>query len=75
MIPDASGESPMRWLVYLGILLVGTLIFSQVIAMMDLEPLPGDILYDRGTLHIHIPVLYSLGTSVVLALLFWFLRR
>ena len=65
----------MRWLIYLGIIVIGTLIFSQVIAMMDLEPLPGDILYDRGTLHIHIPVLYSLGTSVVLALLFWFLRR
>ncbi|MEJ0042135.1 MAG: DUF2905 family protein [Rhizomicrobium sp.] len=65
----------MRWLIYLGILLFGTLIFSQVIALMDLDPLPGDILYDQGNLHIHIPLLYSLGTSVVLALLFWFLRR
>ncbi len=65
----------MRWLIYLGILIVGTLIFSQVIAQMDLDPLPGDILYDHGTLHIHIPVLYSLGTSVVVALLFWWFRR
>ena len=65
----------MRWLIYLGILVLGTLVFSQVIAMMNLDPLPGDIAYDNGTLHIHIPVLYSLGTSVVLALLFWWLRR
>ncbi len=65
----------MRWLIYLGILLVGTLIFSQVIALMDLDPLPGDILYDQGNLHIHIPVLYFAGTSVALALLFLFLRR
>ena len=65
----------MRWLIYLGILVIGTLIFSQAIAMMDLDPLPGDIIYDRDNLHIHIPVLYSLGTSVVLALLFWWFRR
>ena len=65
----------MRWLIYLGILLVGTLIFSQVIALMDLEPLPGDIIYNHENLHIHIPVLYSLGTSVILALLFWWFRR
>jgi len=65
----------MRWLIYLGILVFGTLIFSQVIAQMDLEPLPGDILYDRENWHIHIPILYSLGCSVVLALLFSFFRR
>jgi hypothetical protein len=65
----------MRWLVYLVIILVGTLVFSQAIALMDLDPMPGDILYDRGNLHIHIPLLYSLATSVVVALLFWFFRR
>ena len=65
----------MRWLIYLGILLLGALVLSQVIALLDLDPLPGDIIYDRENWHIHIPVLYSLGTSVVLALLFWFLRR
>jgi len=65
----------MRWLIYLGIIVVGALIFSQVIALMDLDPLPGDILYDRGNVHIHIPILYSLGASVLLALLFSFFRR
>ena len=65
----------MRWLVYLAIFLVGALLFSQVIAMIDLEAMPGDILYDRGTWHIHIPVLYSLGATAVLALLIWFFRR
>jgi len=65
----------MRWLIYGGIILLGALIFSQVIAQMDLAPLPGDILYDKENWHIHIPVLYSLGTSVVLALLIWFFRR
>lgn len=65
----------MRWLVYLLILVVGTLVFSQAIALMDLDPLPGDILYDHGNWHIHIPVLYSLATSVVVALLLMIFRR
>lgn len=63
----------MRWLVYLVIFLVGALLFSQVIAMIDLEPLSSDI--DIKQWHIHIPVLYSLGATAVLALLIWFFRR
>ena len=65
----------MRWLIYLAILLVGALLLSQAIAMIDLAPLPGDILYDKDSWHIHIPVLYSLGATAVLALLIWFFRR
>jgi hypothetical protein len=65
----------VRWLIYLGILVFGALLFSQAIAMMDLAPQPGDILYDRENWHIHIPVLYSLGATAVLALLIWFFRR
>ncbi len=65
----------MRWFIYLGIILVGALLLSQVIVMMDLEALPGDFRYDHDKWHIHIPVLYSLGASVVLALVIWWLRR
>lgn len=65
----------MRWLIYLVILVLGTLVFSQVIAQIGLDPMPGDIAFDYGRQHINIPVLYSLGASVVLALLFWFFRR
>ena len=65
----------MRWLIYLAIFLVGALLLSQAIAMMDLEPVAGDILYDKANWHIHIPVLYSLGAAAVLALLIWFFRR
>ena len=63
----------MRWLIYLVIFLVGALLFSQVIAMIDLEPLSTDIVITQW--HIHIPVLYSLGATAVLALLIWFFRR
>ena len=65
----------MRWLIYFMIIVLGALLLSQVIALMDLDPLPGDIMYDQGNWHIHIPVLYSLGASVVLALVIGWLRR
>jgi Protein of unknown function (DUF2905) len=65
----------VRWLIYLGIALLGILVFSQAIAMMGFEPLPGDIMYDRDNWHIHIPVLYSLGAVAIVMLIFWIGRR
>ncbi len=65
----------MRYLIYLGIFLVGALVLSQAIAMIDLDPLPGDILYDHENWHIHIPVIYSLGTATVLGIAIMFFRR
>ncbi len=65
----------MRWLVYLGVIVIGALIFSQAIALMDLDPLPGDILYDTDKWHIHIPVLYSLGAVAIAGLIFWAVKR
>jgi hypothetical protein len=37
--------------------------------------MPLDIAINRQNLHIHIPLLYSIGTSVSMALLFWWWRR
>ncbi|HEY0302987.1 MAG TPA: DUF2905 family protein [Rhizomicrobium sp.] len=65
----------MRWLIYLVIFLAGALLLSQAVAMVGLEPLPGDFNYDKENWHIHIPVLYSLGATAVLGLLIWFFRR
>jgi Protein of unknown function (DUF2905) len=65
----------MRWLIYLGIILGGALLYSQAIAMMDLEPLPGDIIYNQGNWHINIPVLYSLGAVALTGLIFWAVKR
>jgi hypothetical protein len=65
----------MRFAIYLGIFVVGALLLSQAIAMVDLDPMPGDILYDHENWHIHIPVLYSLGTAAVLGLVIYFFRR
>ena len=63
------------FLIYAGIIIVGALLISQVLAFIDLDPMPFDITINRENLHIHIPVLYSLAGSVVLALFFWYWRR
>ena len=65
----------MRWLIYGLIILGGALLYSQAIAMMDLDPMPGDIVYNQGNWHINIPVLYSLGAVALTGLIFWAVRR
>ncbi len=60
---------------YLAIIMLGALVISQAVNFLNLDPMPWDITINRDNLHIHIPLLYSLGGSVVLALLFWFWRR
>jgi 5-hydroxyisourate hydrolase-like protein (transthyretin family) len=63
------------FLIYAVIIILGALVLSQGIALMNPDPMPLDIAINLQNLHIHIPLLYSLGTSVVLALLFWWWRR
>jgi hypothetical protein len=62
-------------IIYAVVIVLGALVISQAIVLMDPDPRPFDIVINRQNLHIHIPVLYSLETSVVLALLFWWWRR
>ena len=63
------------FVIYVLIIVIGALLISQVLSFIDLDPMPWDITINRENLHIHIPVLYSLAGSVVLALFFWFWRR
>ena len=62
------------FIVYALIIVLGALVISQVLAFMDVDPMPGDFTIDRQNLHFHVSSLYSLGSSVVLALLFWWWR-
>jgi hypothetical protein len=59
----------------LAILIFGALVISPTIAYLDLDPVPGDIAFSVGDLHIHLPVLYSLCASGVLTLFYFILRR
>ena len=70
-----SRREPMKQLIIgLGILLLGALVLSPAIAYLGLDPMPGDIVFQQGNMHIVIPVIYSLCASGGLALLYYFLK-
>ena len=54
---------------------IGALILCPVIAMLDLDPLPGDFTLRWETTHFYMPFTESLIVSVSLTLLFFLLRR
>lgn len=57
------------------ILLLGALALSPIIAALELDPLPGDLLFRLGNTPVNIPVIYSLCASVGLALLYKIVKR
>jgi hypothetical protein len=57
-----------------GILFLGALLLSPAIGFLDLDPMPGDIVFTHGNLHVMIPLVYSLCASTGLALLYYFLK-
>ena len=65
----------MRLLALLLILLVGAAVLSPVIAMIGLDPLPGDQAFDYHHQHYVFPVIYSLCASAVLALFYYIMKR
>jgi hypothetical protein len=64
-----------KWLIWAGLMLVGALILSPAVALLGLDPLPGDFKFTIGQTHIYLPLATSLIASVSLTLLFFFLRR
>jgi uncharacterized membrane protein (DUF441 family) len=54
----------------LGILLLGAMVLSPVVAALGLDPVPGDFAFGLGHSHLAIPVTYSLCASMGLTLLY-----
>ena len=59
----------------LAILAFGALVLSPVVALLELDPLPGDFAFSVNDTHIHVPVFYSLCASAGLALFTYLLKR
>ena len=59
-----------RFGVGLGILLLGAMVFSPAIAVLGLDPVPGNLALGLGHSHLAIPVTYSLCASMGLTLLY-----
>ena len=53
-----------------GLLVLGAIILSPVVAAFNLDPLPGDLHFHWGSAVVTIPVIYSLCASIGVALLY-----
>ena len=64
-----------RFLVLLGLVLVGLGLLWPLIQKSGLGRLPGDIVLRRDHFHFYFPLAPSLLVSLVLSLLWWLFRR
>ena len=64
-----------RFLILLGLILLLCGVFWPVIQKIGLGRLPGDIVVERGSFRLYIPLATSVLLSLVLSFLLWFLRR
>ena len=62
-------------LVFLSIVLLGALVLSPMVAMLEINPLPGDLRFTWQDHAIFLPFTQSAIASVVLGLLFIVARR
>jgi hypothetical protein len=58
-----------------GLLLLGALMLSPAVAALELDRVPGDIVFHWGNGLVVIPVAYSLCASVGLALFYKVMKR
>jgi len=64
-----------RLLILLGAAALLAGLFWPWLSRLPIGRLPGDFAIHRQNVHIYIPLATSLVASVVLTLLFWFLRK
>lgn len=64
-----------RWLIAIGLVLVAVGLLWPWLQKLGLGRLPGDIAIERGGFRFYFPIATSLLISVILSLIFWFLRR
>jgi hypothetical protein len=64
-----------RFLIILGITLLAAGLLWPLVQKLGLGRLPGDIVIERESFRIYIPLGTSILVSVVLSLILWFLNR
>ena len=64
-----------RFLIILGVVLLVLGLLWPVFQKIGLGRLPGDIVIERETFRVFIPITTSLVVSIVLSLILWFLNR
>jgi hypothetical protein len=64
-----------RFLIILGVVLLILGLLWPVLQKIGLGRLPGDIIIERETFQVFIPITTSIVVSIVLSLILWFLNR
>ncbi len=64
-----------RLLILLTILLLGALMLTPIVMLLDPAPVPGDFAVMWNNARLNVPVVYSLCASLVLALFYWVMKR
>jgi hypothetical protein len=64
-----------RWLITLGVVLVVLGVLWPWISRLGLGRLPGDIVIERETFRLYIPIVSSLLISIVLSVILWLVNR
>lgn len=64
-----------RFLVILGMVLIAAGLLWPVLTKLGLGRLPGDIVIERESFRLHIPIVTSLVVSIVLSLILWLTNR
>jgi hypothetical protein len=57
------------------VVVLGAIVLSPVIALLEIKPLPGDFTFNWQNHHVFLPFTQSLIASVSLALLFLWARK
>lgn len=64
-----------RFLIFLELILLLCGLFWPTVQKIGLGRLPGDIVIERGSFRLYIPIATAVLLSMALSFLLWFLRR
>lgn len=64
-----------RWLIILGVVLVVAGLLWPWLGRFGLGRLPGDIVIERESFRLYLPITTSILISIVLSLILWLLNR
>lgn len=64
-----------KWLITLGVILIGFGLLWPILAKLGLGNLPGDIRIERKGYQFYFPLTSGLLVSVILTLILWIFRR
>ncbi|MGI9421382.1 MAG: DUF2905 domain-containing protein [Geminicoccaceae bacterium] len=64
-----------RWLYILGLILLAAGLLWPWLAKLGIGRLPGDILIERGSFKIYVPITTSILVSLMLSLVLWLMNR